>query len=88
MFTGFIRDEGEESSQWESEYLGDAQVKAALTAKAITLRIQAGSQEAGFLSAYHPVPVIPALIIIQCVPRARVINLHSLTTSIAMASLP
>ena len=62
----FIRDDGDESSRWEDDYLGDAQVKSALTDRAITLRIQAGSQGAGFLTAYYPVPVVPALLLIQC----------------------
>lgn len=61
----FVKDDGEESSIWESEYLKDDQIVAALTSKAITVRIQAGSQEAGFLSAYYPIPQVPAMIIIQ-----------------------
>lgn len=61
----FVRDDGEESSKWENEYLDDAQVRAALTDKAITLRLQSGSQEAKFLAAYYPVQAVPALIIIQ-----------------------
>lgn len=36
-----------------------------MTAKAITLRINGGSQEAQYLAAYYPVPVLPAFIIIN-----------------------
>ena len=75
----FVRDDGEESSKWEDEYLGDAQVKAALTDRAITLRIQAGSQEAGFLAAYYPVQAVPALVIIQYAPRLNSTSIHLLT---------
>lgn len=43
----------------------DEQVTTALTAKAITLRIRGGSQEAQYLAAFFPVPVMPAFIIIR-----------------------
>ena len=43
----------------------DEQITTALTTKAITIRINGGSQEAQYLSAYYPVPVLPALIIID-----------------------
>ena len=43
----------------------DEQIITALTAKAITLRINGGSQEAQHLAAYYPVPVLPAFIIIN-----------------------
>jgi hypothetical protein len=60
----------EQSSQWEDEYLTDQQTSTALTTKAVTLRLKAGSQEAGYLSAYYPVPVVPAFIVIQYVREA------------------
>ena len=43
----------------------DEQITTALTAKAITLRINGESQEAQYLEAYFPVPVLPAFIIIK-----------------------
>ena len=43
----------------------DEQVKIALTTKAITLCIKGDSQEAQYLAAYYPVPVLPAFIIID-----------------------
>lgn len=55
----------EQSSQWEDNFLKDEQVTTALTAKAITLRINGGSQEAQHLAAYYPVPVLPAFFIIS-----------------------
>ena len=38
-----------------------------LSERAVTLRIQAGSQEAGFLNAFCPVDEVPALAVIQYV---------------------
>ncbi len=64
----FVADDGEESVRWENDYLKDPQVTSALRSKSVALRIQAGSQEAGFLAAYYPVPQVPSLMIIQCVP--------------------
>ena len=43
----------------------DEQIITALTAKAITIRINGGSQEAQYLAAYYPMPVLPAFIIIN-----------------------
>ena len=63
----FMKDDGDESSKWELEYLGDPQVQSALIDRAITFRIKAGSEEAAYLAAYYPVSVFPALILIQYV---------------------
>ncbi len=41
------------------------QVSQVLATEAITLRMDAESQEAGFLSAYHPIPVTPSVVIIR-----------------------
>lgn len=57
----------EQSALWEELYLKDDQIDLALSTKAVTLCIDADSQEAGYLSAYYPVPVVPALIVIQYV---------------------
>lgn len=43
----------------------DEQILTALTAKAISIRINGGSKEAQYLAAYHSVPVLPAFIIIN-----------------------
>ena len=59
--------EDDQSSTWENEYLKDEQVTTALTTKAVTLRLNAGSQEAGYLAAYYPIPMVPAFIVIQYV---------------------
>lgn len=59
--------EDDHSSTWENDYLKDEQVTTALTTKAVTLRLNAGSQEAGYLAAYYPIPMVPAFIVIQYV---------------------
>ena len=43
----------------------DEQIADALRAKAVTIRIHDGSQEAQYLAAYYPLSVLPALIIID-----------------------
>lgn len=63
----FVRNDNEESLLWENEHLKDEQITTALSARAVTLRIDAGSQEAGHLAAYYPTPVVPCLIVIQYV---------------------
>lgn len=54
-----------QSSLWEDDFLKDEQITTALIAKAVTLRISGGSQEAQYLAAYYPVPVLPAFIVIN-----------------------
>lgn len=63
--TNTCTDEGDESQQWESEFLADNAAKTPLESKAIALRLTAGSEEAGYLEALFPVPRKPTLIVIQ-----------------------
>lgn len=58
-------DDDVQSSLWEDDFLKDEQITTALTAKAITLRINGGTQEAQYLAAYYPIPVLPAFIMID-----------------------
>lgn len=62
----FVRDDGDASKRYEDEYLKDPQITLALSAKAVTLRLDAESQEAGFLAAYYPIRTVPTLMIIRC----------------------
>ncbi|TID17105.1 putative exopolygalacturonase X [Venturia nashicola] len=50
---------------WRSSQLIDFKVAEVLTTKAVVLRLQAGSQEAGFLAAFCPVNVVPLLVVIH-----------------------
>ncbi|KAK8016291.1 UBX domain-containing protein 4 [Apiospora rasikravindrae] len=61
----FVTDEGDESQQWEDEFLAETTVKATLDSHAVALRLKAGSEEAGYLEALFPVPRKPTLIVIQ-----------------------
>ncbi|KAK8122286.1 hypothetical protein PG984_010956 [Apiospora sp. TS-2023a] len=61
----FVTDEGEESQQWEEEFLAETTVQSALDDYAVALRLKAGSEEAGYLEALFPVPRKPTLIVIQ-----------------------
>ncbi|KAF2877099.1 hypothetical protein BDV95DRAFT_138492 [Massariosphaeria phaeospora] len=61
----FVRDDGEESTAWESEWLQSGWVSSLLAQKAVLLRIEAGSTEAGFLSAFCPISTPPAFVVIE-----------------------
>ncbi|OCK79516.1 hypothetical protein K432DRAFT_330055 [Lepidopterella palustris CBS 459.81] len=61
----FVRDDGPESSTWEDEWLQSDQLSALLVQTAVLLRIEAGSTEAGFLSAFCPVTKVPTLVVIH-----------------------
>lgn len=63
----FVTDEGDESQQWEEEFLAESTVQSALGSYAVTLRLKAGSEEAGYLEVLFPVPRKPTLIVIQYV---------------------
>ncbi|KAI0390666.1 hypothetical protein F5Y17DRAFT_443689 [Xylariaceae sp. FL0594] len=61
----FVTDDGVESQQWEDEFLTDAAVKPGLEVQSVVLRLQAGSQEAGYLEALFPVPKKPTVVVIH-----------------------
>lgn len=65
--TDVCKDEGDESQQWEDEFLTEASVQGPLQSNSIALRLVAGSEEAGFLEALFPVPRKPTLVVIQYV---------------------
>lgn len=61
----FVTDGEEESKTWETEYLTDGSVAPSLEKDAVVLRLEAGSQEAGYLAAIFPLPKTPTLVIIK-----------------------
>ncbi|KAF3390649.1 hypothetical protein F1880_008947 [Penicillium rolfsii] len=61
----FVRDDARLSSTWEKEYFSDNEVAQALGGKSVSLRLTAGTQEAGFLSSFCPIAEFPALIVIK-----------------------
>lgn len=61
----FVTDDQDESKTWESDYLTDDTIAASLEKDAVLLRLEAGSQEAGYLAAIFPLPKNPTLVIIK-----------------------
>lgn len=61
----FVTDEEEESSTWENVFLADEAVAPLVEKDAVSLRLKAGSQEAGYLAAIFPLPKNPTLVIIK-----------------------
>ncbi|KAK2783264.1 hypothetical protein FQN52_000365 [Onygenales sp. PD_12] len=61
----FVRDESEESSRWEDEYLKNEEISSLVASKAISLKLQAGSVEAGFLASFCPIRKVPTLVVIK-----------------------
>jgi uncharacterized circularly permuted ATP-grasp superfamily protein len=61
----FVTDGEAESAQWENEYLADETIAPLLRSEAVTLRLEAGSQEEGFLSQLYPIPKKPTIVVIK-----------------------
>ncbi|KIV86623.1 hypothetical protein PV11_02223 [Exophiala sideris] len=60
----FVQDQSETSRQWE-DVLREPHIAAAITDQAVALRLEAGSQEAGFLSPICPINSTPAIVVIK-----------------------
>ncbi|KAK9420930.1 hypothetical protein SUNI508_01021 [Seiridium unicorne] len=61
----FVADDGDESQQWETEYFTEDSIHSSLQTQAVTLRLPAGSEGAGYLEALFPVPRKPTVVVIQ-----------------------
>lgn len=61
----FVRDDGATSLEWEQEWLHSGWLSTLLAQKAVLLRLQAGSTEAGFLAAFSDLTNIPTFVVIQ-----------------------
>ncbi|KAF2757440.1 hypothetical protein EJ05DRAFT_476700 [Pseudovirgaria hyperparasitica] len=61
----FVRDTNEESQKWEESWLQDEELARLLSQRAVVLRLEEGSQEAGFLGAFCPLKEVPALVVIH-----------------------
>ncbi|KAJ5819803.1 hypothetical protein N7474_005394 [Penicillium riverlandense] len=53
------------SATWEEEYFAGDEVAQLLSSKAVSLRLSAGSQEAGFLTSFCPIQKFPTVVIIK-----------------------
>ncbi|KAK4151908.1 UBX domain-containing protein 4 [Chaetomidium leptoderma] len=61
----FVTDGETESQQWEDEFFAEEQIRLLLQAQAVPLRLEAGSQEEGFLAQLYPIPKKPTVVIIK-----------------------
>ncbi|KAG9187888.1 hypothetical protein G6011_05759 [Alternaria panax] len=61
----FVRDDGATSNAWEQEWLKSGWLSSLLVQKAVVLRLEAGSTEAGFLAAFSDISSIPTFVVIQ-----------------------
>lgn len=61
----FVRDDQEESASWEDTYFDNEELRGLLSNNAVTLRLIAGTQEAGFLTSLCPLESFPAVIVIR-----------------------
>lgn len=61
----FVTDDQEESKRWESEYLTNETIAPLLSNDAVVLRLEAGSEEAGYLAAIFPLPKTPTVVVIK-----------------------
>lgn len=61
----FVTDDKEESKRWESEYLTEETIAPLLVKDAVVLRLEAGSEEAGYLAAIFPLPKTPTVVVIK-----------------------
>ncbi|ROV93231.1 hypothetical protein VPNG_09562 [Cytospora leucostoma] len=61
----FVTDNADESKTWEDDYLKDNTIAPSLETDAVLLRLEAGSQETGYLAAIFPLPKNPTLVIIK-----------------------
>ncbi|KAL6712403.1 hypothetical protein ACN47E_000280 [Coniothyrium glycines] len=61
----FVQDEGATSKTWEQEWLKSGWIESLLSQKAVLLRLQAGSTEAGFLAAFCDVTSPPTFVVIH-----------------------
>ncbi|EED13912.1 UBX domain protein [Talaromyces stipitatus ATCC 10500] len=61
----FVRDDHEESTTWENEYFDNDELRGLVSDSSVTLRLIAGTQEAGFLTSICPIQTFPAVIVIR-----------------------
>ncbi|KNG45849.1 ubx domain-containing protein [Stemphylium lycopersici] len=61
----FVRDGGATSKEWEEEWLASGWLSSLLAQKAILLRLEAGSTEAGFLAAFSDLSQTPTFVVIH-----------------------
>ncbi|MCJ1383258.1 hypothetical protein MMC17_006371 [Xylographa soralifera] len=61
----FVTGTNAQSTIWEHQYLKDEEISDQLNDSAIVLRVEQGSKEAGYLTAFYPIPTSPAVVVIN-----------------------
>ncbi|PHH85954.1 hypothetical protein CDD83_10944 [Cordyceps sp. RAO-2017] len=65
MVLCFVTNESEESQKWEDEFLQDSSLKELIRDQAVALRLEAGSESAGYLAQIFPLPKTPTIVIMK-----------------------
>ncbi|KAM4065004.1 UBX domain-containing protein [Hirsutella rhossiliensis] len=61
----FVTNDNEESRTWEDDFLQDSSLKELLLGQAVALRLEAGSDSAGYLAQIFPLPQTPTIVIMK-----------------------
>ncbi|KND92605.1 UBX domain-containing protein 7 [Tolypocladium ophioglossoides CBS 100239] len=61
----FVTNKNEESQQWEDEFLHDSSLTGLIQGQAVALRLEAGSDDAGYLAQIFPLPQTPTVVIMK-----------------------
>ncbi|MCJ1479709.1 hypothetical protein MMC13_008395 [Lambiella insularis] len=61
----FVTGTNDQTTLWQDNYLQDEEVCSLLMSNAVVLRIVDGSEEAGYLAAFHPVSSLPSIVVIN-----------------------
>ncbi|KAK2074992.1 hypothetical protein P8C59_009157 [Phyllachora maydis] len=61
----FVTDGEDESQKWETEFLTEESIAPLIASQSVCLRLEAGSQEAGYLAQIYPIPKKPTLVVIK-----------------------
>ncbi|KAL3954962.1 hypothetical protein ACCO45_010525 [Purpureocillium lilacinum] len=61
----FVTNDNDESRQWQDEHLQDSTLKELIQKQAVALRLEAGSEEAGYLAQIFPLPQTPTIVIMK-----------------------
>ncbi|PFH62512.1 hypothetical protein XA68_13251 [Ophiocordyceps unilateralis] len=65
MVLCFVTNESEESRLWENEFLREPSLSELIDGQAVALRLEAGSESAGYLAQIFPLPQTPTVVIMK-----------------------
>ncbi|KAK4102150.1 UBX-domain-containing protein [Parathielavia hyrcaniae] len=61
----FVTDGEAESTQWETEFFAEEDIRSLLQAQAVSLRLEAGSEGESNLAQLYPIPKKPTVVVIR-----------------------